>query len=1211
MSRINPEPAQEATMAKVGDSVRVVGIGASAGGLEGLKSFFQHVSPESGLAFVVIQHLSPDHKSLMNEILSLYTPMTIHVVRDGMEVEPNTIYLIPPRKTMKLRRGHLWLAEPHPDEIHYPIDHFFYSLASDSASQAIAVVLSGTGTDGTRGISTIKRAGGVVFAQNGETAKFDGMPSSAIETGYVDYVLAPEKIAAKLRLPHSLVPSVTHVFSSKSGEGDKSEAAVALILEKVRERTNIDFSFYKRNSLLRRMEKRMAEIGCSSLEDYAERIRDEPDEIYELRQDLLIHVTHFFRDTEAFHVIRDAVLPKLLRQKAGAASPELRIWTAGCSTGEEAYSIGMLVAEALAAEGLADRVHVRIFATDVDKQSIDYANHGVYPLTIESTVGQERLERFFVRHGDTYQVTRELRRMIVFAPHNLTKDPPFSNLDLITCRNMLIYLQPEMQQKVLSLFNFALASGGYLFLGPSETIGRLDHLFETTSSKWNIFKQKQKSRKLSAAPQMLLEGGRSVNAGADGRDRRRASMGSDIQENRRQNHFYSTYVNEHMLPSLLIDEHLEVQHVTGNIQPFLSPTEGKPSWNLHKILDPALAISIVTALQQIRTDRIEEVRFRDLVIRTPHGQELVHVVVRPFTRSASAFSSYSLVIFQKSDDPVEEGGKRIDLDESVRRQMVWLEQQLRMTEDKLQTAIEELEASNEELQSTNEELIASNEELQSTNEELQAVNEELVTINSEYQFKIQELTELNNDMDLFLVSTKIGTIFLDTQFCIRRFTPAVTKEINLLDVDIGRPFHHISHQFYYDGFIEDASRVLQSLRSLEKEIKSRGGKWYKMRMMPYRTLEHLTKGVIITLVDITELKEMNEELLRLSYAIEQSPSLMVISDLGGKVVYANTPYLELAGDTPEGVQSRHLEELDDWQASGVAFSDIWSRLQEGEVWEGELAGRRTDGELYWEQAKFLPIVKRGEVIHYMKLSENITDRKETEEMLRKSEMLGAVGQLAAGIAHEIRNPLTSLKGFTKLMQEDNRRNYISIMAMELERIEQIVSELLVLSKPQAVDFHAVSLGAVLRDVIMLIEAQAIMSNVQLVLELPEEELYVLGVANQLKQVFINLIKNGIEAMGAGGVIRVETEAGEGGMIWTRVIDEGGGIPQEKLAKLGEPFFSTKAKGTGLGLVMTYKIVENHHGKLYYESEMGKGTVGHVGLPLLQADAGAGEQGQAG
>ncbi|QJC54506.1 PAS domain S-box protein [Paenibacillus albicereus] len=1198
-------------MAKVGDSVRVVGIGASAGGLEGLKSFFQHVSPESGLAFVVIQHLSPDHKSLMNEILSLYTPMTIHVVRDGMEVEPNTIYLIPPRKTMKLRRGHLWLAEPHPDEIHYPIDHFFYSLASDSASQAIAVVLSGTGTDGTRGISTIKRAGGVVFAQNGETAKFDGMPSSAIETGYVDYVLAPEKIAAKLRLPHSLVPSVTHVFSSKSGEGDKSEAAVALILEKVRERTNIDFSFYKRNSLLRRMEKRMAEIGCSSLEDYAERIRDEPDEIYELRQDLLIHVTHFFRDTEAFHVIRDAVLPKLLRQKAGAASPELRIWTAGCSTGEEAYSIGMLVAEALAAEGLADRVHVRIFATDVDKQSIDYANHGVYPLTIESTVGQERLERFFVRHGDTYQVTRELRRMIVFAPHNLTKDPPFSNLDLITCRNMLIYLQPEMQQKVLSLFNFALASGGYLFLGPSETIGRLDHLFETTSSKWNIFKQKQKSRKLSAAPQMLLEGGRSVNAGADGRDRRRASMGSDIQENRRQNHFYSTYVNEHMLPSLLIDEHLEVQHVTGNIQPFLSPTEGKPSWNLHKILDPALAISIVTALQQIRTDRIEEVRFRDLVIRTPHGQELVHVVVRPFTRSASAFSSYSLVIFQKSDDPVEEGGKRIDLDESVRRQMVWLEQQLRMTEDKLQTAIEELEASNEELQSTNEELIASNEELQSTNEELQAVNEELVTINSEYQFKIQELTELNNDMDLFLVSTKIGTIFLDTQFCIRRFTPAVTKEINLLDVDIGRPFHHISHQFYYDGFIEDASRVLQSLRSLEKEIKSRGGKWYKMRMMPYRTLEHLTKGVIITLVDITELKEMNEELLRLSYAIEQSPSLMVISDLGGKVVYANTPYLELAGDTPEGVQSRHLEELDDWQASGVAFSDIWSRLQEGEVWEGELAGRRTDGELYWEQAKFLPIVKRGEVIHYMKLSENITDRKETEEMLRKSEMLGAVGQLAAGIAHEIRNPLTSLKGFTKLMQEDNRRNYISIMAMELERIEQIVSELLVLSKPQAVDFHAVSLGAVLRDVIMLIEAQAIMSNVQLVLELPEEELYVLGVANQLKQVFINLIKNGIEAMGAGGVIRVETEAGEGGMIWTRVIDEGGGIPQEKLAKLGEPFFSTKAKGTGLGLVMTYKIVENHHGKLYYESEMGKGTVGHVGLPLLQADAGAGEQGQAG
>ncbi|OXM15065.1 CheR family methyltransferase [Paenibacillus herberti] len=1192
MSRV--QPINEAVIAKGRTPVRIVGIGASAGGLEGLKSFFQHASPDTGLAFVVIQHLSPDHQ--MNEILSLHTPMSIHIARNGMEVQSNTIYLIPPRQMFTLRKGHLWLAEPHPDEAHFPIDHFFYSLAEDATSQSIAVVLSGTGTDGTRGITTVKQAGGIVFAQNGETAKFDGMPRSAIDTGNVDFVLSPEKIANKLKFPQSLTPSVTHVISS-CNDRDDTESVITRILEKVREKTNIDFSFYKKSSLIRRMEKRMRETDCSSLEEYEKLILEKPDEVYDLRQDLLIHVTHFFRDPDAFKVIRDKVLPELLLQKAEGNCQDLRIWSAGCSTGEEAYSIGMLIMEALEAEGLTDGIRVRIFATDVDKQSIDYANHGVYPLSIENSISPDRLSRFFTKQGDSYQVTRELRRLIVFAPHNLTKDAPFSNLDLIACRNLLIYLQPAAQQKVLSLFNFALSAGGYMFLGPSETISRMDHLFEVTSSKWNIFHHKS-SQKLPALSSLNIEGNRNLPASAENK-RRRPSTVSDIGENRRQNQFYSTYVNEHMLPSLLLDEHYDVQHVTGNIQSFLSPVEGKPSWNLHRIVDPSLAISIVTAIQQIRSDQEEEIRFRDLVIHTPVGQELVHVIVRPFSRSLTAFSNYYLVVFQRSEEKAEGIGKLIDLDESVQRQMLWLEQQLRLTEDKLQLAIEELEVSNEELQSTNEELIASNEELQSTNEKLQAVNEELVTINSDYQFKIQELTELNNDMDHFLVSTKIGTIFLDTQFCIRRFTPTVTKEINLLDVDIGRPFHHISHQFYYDDFVEDAGRVIESLRSTEKEIKSRSGKWYKMRMMPYRTVEHLTKGVIITLVDITELKEMNEELLRLSYAVEQSTSLMVISDMQGHIVYANSPFLELTGDTSEGVLGRHLNELDNWQASCVSFDEIWKCLEEGEIWEGELAGCCLDGSIYWEQAKLLPIVKRGEIIHYMKISENITERKATEELLRKSEMLGAVGQLAAGIAHEIRNPLTSLKGFTKLMQEDNRRNYISIMAMELERIEQIVSELLVLSKPQAVDFLPVPLGPVLRDVIMLIEAQAIMNNVQLVLRLPDEEIFVQGVANQLKQVFINLIKNSIEAMGSGGTIQVEVRTGEDGMIWTSVFDEGGGIPHEKLAKLGEPFFSTKTKGTGLGLVMTYKIVENHHGKLYYESELGKGTVGHVGLPRLE------------
>ncbi|MGU3471402.1 chemotaxis protein CheB [Paenibacillus sp. D51F] len=1179
------------------EPVRIVGIGASAGGLEGLKHFFQQASPETGLAFVVIQHLSPDHKSLMNEILSLYTRMEIHLARDGMEVEPNTIYLVPPRKSLSLKKNHLWLSDPHPDEIHYPIDYFFHSLAADQGQQAIAVVLSGTGTDGTRGIAAVKRSGGIVFAQNEESAKFDGMPRSAIDSGHVDFVLAPDKIASKLKFPSSLIPSAG--YAVQAAALNDSEALLAKILERVRERTNIDFSFYKRNSLLRRIEKRMAEAGTGTLADYELLLETREEEVLALRQDLLIHVTHFFRDPEAFDIIREKVLPKLVRAKLLNKSTELRIWTAGCSTGEEAYSIGMLALEVLEQEGAQNRFSVRIFATDVDKQSIDYANHGVYPLSIGTSVSKARLDKYFVRHGDTYQVTRELRRLIVFAPHNLTKDPPFSNLDLISCRNMLIYLQPEMQQKVLSLFNFALTPGGFLFLGPSETVGRQDHLFESSNGKWNIFRHKSQRKSSASGAALLMDGARRLSTPSEMRERRKQQAGANAQENRRQSQFYSTYVNEHMPPSLLVDEKLDIQHLTGNVQPFLSPMEGRPSWSLQKMLEPGLAVAVMTAVQQIRSG-LDEVVFRHLVVQTASGEQRINVTVRPFSKSGAAFAGSMLIILELAPELDEVPTASIDLNDSVRRQMVWLEQQLHSTEDKLQSAIEELEASNEELQSTNEELIASNEELRSTNEELQAVNEELVTINTEYQFKIQELTELNNDMDLFLVSTKIGTIFLDTQFCIRRFTPAVTKEIHLLDVDIGRPFHHISHQFYYGQFVEDASRVLQSLRSLEKEIKSRSGRWYKMRMMPYRTLEHLTKGVIITLVDITELKEANEELLRLSYAIEQSPILVVISDLEGGILYANRQFQDLTGETSESIYGRHLESLDDWQASGCSFADIWEKLKRGEIWEGELAGIGKDGAVYWEQARLVPIVKLGETIHYMKISENITDRKTTEEMLRKSEMLGAVGQLAAGIAHEIRNPLTSLKGFTKLMQEDNRRNYISIMAMELERIEQIVSELLVLSKPQAVDFHPVALGTVLRDVVMLIEAQATMNNVQLELEMPENDMLVQGVDNQLKQVFINLIKNSIEAMGSGGIIQVKASIGEDNMAWTRIIDQGSGIPPEKLAKLGEPFFSTKARGTGLGLVMTYKIVENHHGKMYYESELGKGTTGFVGLPIIRS-----------
>lgn len=907
LSRVQPEATFKSVISKGNDPVRVVGIGASAGGMEELKRFFRHVSPDTGFAFAVVHHLSPEHVSLMSDMLALNTSLNVYVAQHGMEASANSIYFCPAQAAMSVRNRQFCLDASHWDESSYPIDHFFYSLAAEPAAQPIAVMFPGAGDDGMSGIAKVKRAGGIVFANREEAAE------PLVDSIFADLVLPPEKIADKLNFLQKLVPT--------------------------------------------------------------------------------------------------------------GAVPELQ----------------------------------------------GYRQHApAWPVPVEG--------------------------------------------------NSLI--QP---------------------------------------------------------------------AGADTVRRRRSAAAA--ADNQRQNEIYSIYVNEHMPPSLLLDEHLDVQHVTGSIQPYLSPAEGKPSWNLHKIFDPGLAASIASAVGRLRSGEAEEIRIRNFTIHTAHGKERVHITARPFSRSQAALGGLCLVLFHKPEEEQKETVKLIEPDEGIRRQMQWMEHQLRLTEASLYSA-------GAELLDLQEELAAAEEELRISRAELQDATEEQEARRGVYEGKIDELTELNGDMDLFLASTGIGAVFLDLECRIRRFTPAATKEFHLMEVDIGRPFHHISHRFYYDGFAADAAGVLESLRSIEREIKSKSGRWYKVRMMPCRTLERLTKGVIITLVDITELKEMNEELLRLSYAVEQSPSLMIISDLEGRIVYANSPFLELTSDTAEGVQERHLEELNDWHASGVAFSELWSQLEDGEIWEGTLAGCRLDGSIYWERAKLLPIVKRGEIIHYMKISENITEWKETEELLRKSEMLGAIGQLAAGIAHEIRNPLTSLKGFTKLMQEDNRRNYISIMAMELERIEQILSELLVLSKPQAADFAVVAIDTVLRDVIMLIEAQAIMNNIQLELHLPEEELYVQGASNQLKQVFINLIKNSIEAMDSGGTILVEATVGEDGMIWTRITDEGSGIPPEKLNKLGEPFFSTKAKGTGLGLVMTYRIVEHHRGKLFYESELGKGTVGNVGLPRM-------------
>lgn len=862
-----------------------------------------------------------------------------------------------------------------------------------------------------------------------------------------------------------------------------------------------------------------------------------------IRKDLLVGVANFFRDPEAFQSLYEKALSQILA--AQPANKEIRVWVAGCSTGEEAYSVAILLRKYM--DSINKIVPVKIFATDVDKKSVEYASQGLYSDSIIPHLANEDVDRFFIRDDEMFQVNKEIRKMIIFAPHNIVKDPPFSNLDLITCRNMLIHLQPEMQHKVLSLFHFALAPEGFLFLGLSETIGRFSGQFEPLDRHWNIFQHKNTK---ALAGSQLIKGGRRDFICPASPHRSDQSAAAVPERDKKAHTLHSILSEEHASPCLVVDHNNDVIHLSGTANDYLLPAKGKPNWNLFKLVDSSLSGAIATALHKVREEK-QQVVYRSLKIITRQGEKTIDLRIRPFSLVNKAYCNHVVILFEE------------------------------------------------------QELIAANEELQSANKELQAVNEELVTVNTEFQFKIQELTDLNNDMNNFLVSTRIGTIFLDKRMCIRRFTPAITKGINLLEVDCGRPIQHISHQFKQVDLVADATNVLHTLIPLEKEIQSKNGAWYSMRILPYRTEDNFVNGVVLTFVDITDLKSVNEELTKLSYAIDQSPSITIITDIAGAIEYVNPKFTSITGFSLEDTQGSSLRLFSQWGEKADAFGRILKVVLDGDTWTGELMSNTKDGGFYWESVKIIPIKNnKGDIIHFLKVSEDISERKHAEEMLRKTEMLSAVGQLAAGIAHEIRNPLTALKGFTKLITTKGaaKSSYVDIMLNELDRIEQIVSELLVLAKPQAVDFKAQELEPIIQDVLMLLESQAIMNNVEMSCQFDTKPLRVFCVENQLKQVFINVVKNAIEAMGDGGKIRVHAALHEDGRIVIGFSDNGPGIPESKLNKLGEPFYSTKEKGTGLGLTVSYKIIESHQGAILFQSKEGAGTTVTITLPAASLPA---------
>lgn len=879
----------------------IVGIGASAGGLAAFGAFFSAMpaETESGIAFVIVQHLAPDHKSLLCDLVRRFTRMRVFEVEEGMRVRPNCVYIIPPNRDLALLNGCLHLLEPRsPRGLRLPIDFFFRSLADDQHEKAIGIVLSGTGSDGTQGVRAIKGEGGMVMVQNLESTEYDGMPRSAIATGLTDFVLPPAE------MPGKLISYVEHAFGKirytiSPQPPPKADGSIQKICVLLRDLTGHDFSGYKQNTIFRRTERRMALHQIEQMDGYIRYLQQNPAEVSALFRDLLIGVTRFFRDPEAFAALETLVIPRLLADKSAGA--QIRIWTVGCSTGEEAYSIAILLKERM--EALKRRFQIQVFASDIDARAMESARAGVYHASIAADVSSERLIRFFTQDtsGGAYRVAKNLRDMIVFSEQDVIRDPPFSKIDLISCRNLLIYLSAELQKKLIPLFHYALSPGGVLFLGASENVGEFLNLFAAIDHKSKLFQRK--------------DDGFSGHWPIMGKNLPRVTKASFLpagDSKVRLREQTEQALLEHFKPvGVLVDQDGEILFLQGRTGLYLEPAQGEAGMNILKMAREGLRQELSAALRKASAQKKPVLR-PGLRIKSNGEFRYVDLTVRPAVANpaAPAEPPRFLVVLKETQaseqkaaaqDSVEDArvGVRI---KDLRRELRAKEESLQALNEVLESANKELSSSNEEMQSVNEELQSTNEEMETSKEEMQSINEELGTVNAELQQKVTELSRANNDLNNLMASTGVGIIFVDLQQNIQRFTPSITQVINLISADIGRPVSHIvSNLVSYDCLIADVQAVLNSLTPKEVEVQARSGAWYLLRILPYRTLENLIQGAVIAFTEITEMKKAQAVLKesdaqrRLAVVVSDAHAAITVQDLAGRILAWNPGAVRMYG----------------------------------------------------------------------------------------------------------------------------------------------------------------------------------------------------------------------------------------------------------------------------------------------------------------------------
>jgi two-component system, chemotaxis family, CheB/CheR fusion protein len=1217
------------------DRFPVVGIGASAGGLEAFRELLSHVPIDTGMAFVFIQHLGPNQKSLLSEILARETAMPVVEVKHGMAVKPNCVYVIPPNVKMTIERGVLKLSPREKTRrLVMPVDTFFLSLAADLGSKAIAIILSGGDGDGSRGLEVIKEAGGITFAQCEASAKVSSMPNTAVATGRVDFILPPSEIAEELanisRHPYVAHPRPATVIEALL----EGETALQTIFILLRTGTGVDFTLYKHATIKRRILRRMVLYRLESIEDYVIYLREHTEEVQALYEDILINVTSFFRDPIAFEILKTKVFPNIANK-----SPEvpIRIWVAGCSTGEEAYSIAICLLEFLATQTI--RPPIQIYATDISDWAIEKARTGFYKHSSVADISPERLKQFFVPVEDGYQIGKAVRELCVFARQNLCSDPPFSKLDLISCRNVLIYLGAALQKKILPTFHYGLKPTGYLMLGTSETTGESSDLFTSIDKKYKIY-----ARKLAPA-RLTLDLVTSVSASSVLNPALKVANATwsdlDLQQEA------DRIVLERFAPvGVVINNDLEILHFRGQTSLYLQPAPGRASHNLLKMAKDGLKLELRTLIHQAKQHQ-SEVTKEGLQIRSGEQIAQVNLEVIPLNARGSQ-ELYFLVLFVETavtnSSPVTEdifllGDTETDRDRhtSNEREIVRLNQELANTKEYLRSIIEEQEATNQDLKAANEEILSSNEEFQSSNEELetakeeiQASNEELNTINDELQRRNIELTQVSSDLQNLISSTNIPILMLGSDLHIRRFTPFAQRILHLIPSDVGRPFSDINHLLNVPDLEARILTVINTLTSDKQEVQDHEGHWYDLCIRPYRTIDDRIDGAMVMLVDIDALKQGMAQLESArNYAqaiVETVREPLIVLDNNLRVFTANQSFYRTFEATTADTEQHLIFELGNGQWNIPKLRQLLleilptdSQFQDFEV--------EHDFEQIGHKIMLLNARKmtqsEGDVTILLAI-EDITERKRLEAELKSTVVQAqsarnvaesatrAKDEFLSMVSHELRNPLGAILGWAQLLRTQKFDQVRTAHALEV--IEQsakvqdrLIEDLLEVSTitlgKLRLNAHPLGLVSVIEAAIDVVQLCAAAKQIQIISSLDPAEQTIMGDPDRLQQVIWNLLTNAIKFTPAAGRVEITLTYSDN-LAQISVSDTGRGISADFLPAVFDRWTqadTTQTRlnpGLGLGLSIVRSLVELHGGTVGVESAgEGQGTTFTVLLPL--------------